>query len=223
MLLHDIIPPAPGGPWGLVLHGLGDSRHGWKEAVPLIAPPGAGWIFVQAPDPHGPGWSWFDIEWASHRPDPAGVARSRSALIELLVHLEATRGIRPEDLRLVGFSQGCLMAMELALTYDRRFAGVAAISGWIHELNRFPSAFTAVSREQRILMTHGRWDDVLPIAATRPQAATLRGLGLRLEWREYDKDHGLDPEHEVVDLRRFLTVPERWVFPAAPGSVGTRP
>ena len=206
MLVHDIVPPK-GGPWCLVLHGLGDSKDGWKSAVPLIAPPGAGWIFVQAPNAYGPGWSWFDIDWATHSPDPVGVARSRTALLELLDHLETTRGIHAQDLRLVGFSQGCLMVLELALTVDRRFAGVAAISGWIHALDRFPAGLAPAARSQRILMTHGRWDDVLPIAATRPMAAELKAHGLTLDWREYDKDHGLDPEREVEDLRRFLTNP----------------
>jgi phospholipase/carboxylesterase len=209
MLIHDVIP-ASGGPWHLMLHGLGDTRNGWKEVAPLIAPPGAGWIFVQAPDSHGPGWSWFNIDWSTANPDVAGVARSRGQLIALLEHLEKTQGIRTEDLRLVGFSQGCLMAMELALTYDRLFAGVAGISGWIGGLDRFPAGLSPVARQQRILMTHGRWDDVLPIAATRPQVAKLKTMGLHLDWREYDKDHGLDPEHEVEDLRTFLTAPERW-------------
>ena len=104
----------------------------------------------------------------------------------------------------MGFSQGCLMAMAVGLTHDRPFAGVVGISGWVADLESYPAALGTAADQQRILMTHGDHDPVIPIEVTRPQALRLQGLGLDLTWREYAKAHGLDTDHELVDIRAFI-------------------
>ncbi len=204
ILLHDVLAVAKPQRWVLMLHGLGDSKEGWKPVVRELDLPDTGWIFAQAPDPFHGGWSWFDPVLPDPRPDPVQVARSAGRIGDLLDHLEATRGIRREDLVLAGFSQGCLMTLEVALTADRPFAGVVGISGWIHRLEAFPGAFGAAADRQRILMTHGTADQVIPIELTRPQVSRLQGLGLDLTWREYAKGHTVDPEEELADIRAFL-------------------
>ena len=204
-LRYDVIAPADPLRWVLVLHGLGDSKEGWKPVANELALPGTGWIFAQAPDVYYSGWSWFDMQLPDTRPDPDTVRRSRDQLRILLAHLAQTRGITADKLTVMGFSQGCLMTMALALTHHERFAGVIGISGWIAELEAYPAAFGAAALSQRYLMTHGTYDQVIPIELTRPQAAQLRALGLDLTWREYAKPHGLDPDAELAALRVFIS------------------
>ena len=204
MLVHDIVAQGSPNAWVLVLHGLGDSKQGWKPVADYLRAPGTGWIFVQAPDAYYDGWSWFDLQLPDPRPDQVTVARSLKQLRELLTHLETTRGIRAEHLTLMGFSQGCLMALEVALTHASCFAGVIGISGWVNRLTDYPQAFGAAARQQHILMTHGDADQVIPIAVTRPQARHLQRLGLDLTWREFTKPHGLDPDEEIGVIRDFL-------------------
>lgn len=211
MLTFDFVPPlgkVRSGAAGhvVVLHGLGDDRHGWKAIAEELDLPGLGWCFVQAPVPYGPGFSWFDLDWEHDmRPDPAGVASSAIAVHGLIDHLIAERGVEADRLAIMGFSQGCLMALELALTGQRRFAAVVGISGWIHGMARFPGGFGSPAREQRILLTHGRQDEVVRISLTKPQVAPLQAMGIHLTWREYAKAHGLDPQRELGDIRTFLT------------------
>ena len=206
-LVHDIVAHGTPRNWVLVLHGLGDSKEGWKPVADYLRGPDTGWIFAQAPDAYYDGWSWFDLRLPDPNPDPTTVTRSANLVRALLADLETSRGIRCEDLTLMGFSQGCLLTLEVALTHARRFRGVVGISGWIHRLAEYPGLFGAAARQQRILMTHGLYDPVIPIALTRPQAKTLQGLGLDLTWREYAKAHSLDPEREIGDLRTFLNSP----------------
>ena len=186
------------------MHGLGDSKDGWKPVADYLARPDIGWIFVQAPDVYYDGWSWFDLRLPDPYPDLTTVRRSRGLLRELLDRLEQHHHISCEQIVLMGFSQGCLMALEVGLTHPRRFAGIIGISGWIADLDGYPATFGAAADQQHLLMTHGVSDPVIPIHVTRPQVKRLQGLGLDLEWREFDKAHGLDPAHEIPLLRTFL-------------------
>jgi len=205
MLVHDLVPGRPGRPLAMVLHGLGDSKEGWKAVAPMLDLDGWGWCFVQAPDPYGPGYSWFDLDLgADLRVDAAGVARSHRELTALLDHVERTHAIPCERIALIGFSQGCLMTLETVLRHPRPFLAAVGISGWLHREADWPAAFGAAMPRQRLLVTHGRYDPVLPMALAQPRIARLRSLGVPLAWAEYDKDHTLDPEEELGDIRRHL-------------------
>jgi len=220
VLTYDLLPAAPGQPTAVVLHGLGDSKEGWKALAPELALPGWGFCFVQAPVPYYGGWSWFDIELGERiRVDSAGVARSTRELTDLLAHLEAAHALPCERLALIGFSQGCLMALEVALRHPRPFLVVVAISGWLHREADWPEQFGAAARRQRILCTHGLDDEVVRIDLARPRVALLKRLGLDVLWAEYAKPHGLDPYEELGDIRRhLLDAAAHPPQPAAPGA-----
>ncbi len=208
MLEHEIFQPArPAADgaqrWCLVLHGLGDSMEGWKPAAPLFAVDGLGFIFANAPNPYYGGYSWFDIA-EDFTPDPAQVRRSRALLAELIAHLLVRLGIGAERLLLLGFSQGSLMAVDQALRAAGRFAGVVGISGFMALLEEFPAAFSASGRSQRLLLTHGLYDERIPIAFARRQRDQLIALGVTPLWKEYPKEHNLDQEREVGDIRAFI-------------------
>jgi phospholipase/carboxylesterase len=206
MLLHDLVPPLRPSPDSfhcLVLHGLGDSKDGWKPVADELDLPELGWCFAQAPIPYYGGWSWFDI-YADHSIDIAQQHESRDELKQLVDHLLATLKIPSERLFVMGFSQGCLMTLDLGLRSNQRFAGLIGISGFLTNLDEYPAAFGSAVKQQHLLLTHGLYDSVLPIAPTRRVKDRLLAMGVPLDWREYAKDHGLDPQRELGDLRAFL-------------------
>jgi phospholipase/carboxylesterase len=207
MLTHDLIRPQrqTAEPfYCLVLHGLGDSAKGWKPVAAELRIPELGWCFAQAPVPYYGGWSWFDI-YADHSVDDAQVRESRTELSQLIDHLLTTLNLPSERLFLMGFSQGCLMTLDQGLRADRLFAGLIGISGFLTQLDEYPAAFGTAVKQQRWLLTHGIYDSVLPIAATRRVKDRLLALGVPLDWREYAKEHSLDPQRELGDLRAFIT------------------
>jgi phospholipase/carboxylesterase len=207
MLLHDRLPalsPSATPYHCLVLHGLGDSKDGWKPLAVELGVPELGWCFAQAPLPYYGGWSWFEI-FGNFSVDDQQVRESRKKLTALIDHLLKTLGIPSERLFLMGFSQGCLMVLDQALRTDHCFAGVIGISGFMTMMDEYPAAFGSAMKQQQVLMTHGLYDGVIPITATRRIKDRLLALGVPLDWREYAKDHSVDPLRELGDLRAFLT------------------
>jgi phospholipase/carboxylesterase len=201
MLHHELVPAADPNSRRLMvmLHGLGDSIEGyrwWPEALNL---PWLNHVLVNAPDEYFGGGSWFDIPGDM----VPGVRRSAKLLFDLLDDLRA-RGFPTEQTVLGGFSQGCLMSIEVALRYPHRFAGVVGISGYVCEPEKLIRELSPVAKQQRLLITHGPLDPVIPFTAARKQIQLLQAAGLDIQWREFIKDHTIAGEPELAVIREFI-------------------
>jgi phospholipase/carboxylesterase len=183
----------------VMLHGLGDSLEGWRWLPTALDLPWLNYLLVNAPDEYYGGFSWFDYPG-----DIApGIHRSRQLLVELLDHLRA-EGHPAEQITLGGFSQGCLMSLETGLHYPHRLAGIVGISGWVFELDALVKGLTPVARSQRLLVTHGQFDPLLPFAVAKRQVQLLQRAGLHVEWHEFPKDHSIYGPAEVAVIREFV-------------------
>ena len=69
---------------------------------------------------------------------------------------------------------------------------------------RCARCLSPVARQQRILMTHGTGDPLVPIANVRPQIPLLKASGINVEWREFAKDHTIAGEQELSLIRNFV-------------------
>ncbi|MFN0069516.1 MAG: alpha/beta hydrolase [Limisphaerales bacterium] len=217
MLDSLVIPPREPGPaWTMVvLHGLGDSLAGYRWLPDALDLPWLGYRLVNAPDHYFGGYSWYDF---AGNPAP-GVIRSRALLREFLAGLEA-EGVPAERTFLLGFSQGCLMTLDVALRHPQRLAGAVGISGYVHEPEALLRELGPAAREQRLLVTHGSLDPLIPIASVRAQMGLLRGAGLRLEWREFRKEHTIAGEEELAVIREFLAAGRTGALPGTTEPVG---
>lgn len=179
----------------IVLHGLGDSLEGWLWLPGALRLPWLNYLLVNAPDPYYGGYAWYDIE------SGAGIDTSRQLLFELL---DGLKEYPAGQILFSGFSQGCLMAIEVGARYPRRLAGIAGLSGYAHEPEQLIREFSPVARQQRFLLTHGTQDPLIPIQKVRAQVALLKGAGLNIEWREFVKAHNVAGEEELAVIRQFV-------------------
>ncbi len=95
-----------------------------------------------------------------------------------------TLHIHSERIFLVGVGEGAAVAFRLALTQPSKFAGVAAINGWI------PGGFRPLARWQecrglKVFMLHGEWNARSPVDAARREASVLHSAGLSTQIRSY--------------------------------------
>lgn len=182
----------------VVLHGLGDSHEGYEWLPHALQLPWLNFALADAPDPYYGGYSWYDFEG---EPEP-GIERSRALLFALLGQLSA-RGFPATQTMVFGFSQGCLMTYEAGLRYPERLAGLVGISGYAHQPSTQPQQFSAVAREQRFLITHGRQDPLIPFRTVEAQVRQLQDAGLSIQWLAFEKAHTIAGEPELDQIRRF--------------------
>src|SRR5580704_16039909 len=96
----------------IMLHGLGDSSAGYEWMPEALNLPWLNYLLVNAPDEYYGGFSWYDFMGDM----VPGVARSRQLLFDLL-DAHRAKGFATEQTVLGGFSQGCLMAIDVGLRY----------------------------------------------------------------------------------------------------------
>jgi phospholipase/carboxylesterase len=201
MLHSELIPAAEKKSRRLMvmLHGLGDSMDGYRWLPEALNLPWLNFLLVNAPDEYFGGYSWFDYP----NDIAPGILRSRKMLVGLLDDLRV-KNFPAEQITLAGFSQGCLMTMDVGLRYPHQFAGLVGISGWVFEIENLLKELSPVAKQQRALMTHGEFDQVIPFAKVREQARQLKSAGLNVEWREFAKDHSIHGEEEITVIREFV-------------------
>jgi phospholipase/carboxylesterase len=191
-------PPLAGGrPKQLVvlLHGYGADGNDLIGLAPHFAQllPDAEFISPHAPFPceMAPyGRQWFSF---SDRTPAAVLAGTRAAATMLDAFLDqalAERGLGGGDLALVGFSQGTMMSLFVAL---RRAVAPAAVVGYSGALVGADELAGEIRSRPPVLLIHGDADPVVPYselarARTQLQAA---GVPVTVETRP-GLQHGID-------------------------------
>ena len=204
MLYNELVPAEEKNSRRLMvmLHGLGDSIEGYRWMPEALGLPWLNFLLVNAPDEYFGGYSWYDFVPEDLAP-AAGVARSRNLIIELL-DAQRAAGFATGQTTFGGFSQGCLMAVDVALRYPHRFAGVVGISGYVCQPETLVKEFSPVALQQRLLITHGTDDPVIPLERIRPQFELLKAAGVNLDFRVFRKVHTIAGEEELRVIREFV-------------------
>ncbi|WIA35235.1 hypothetical protein OEZ86_003697 [Tetradesmus obliquus] len=193
----------------LLLHGLGDKPAAFTALAQRMQLPQTACLALsgplEVPETRG-GRAWFrafDDDWELIQPQPGEKRRLNSlastlALLtqQLLPALSAAGGWQPDQIQLLGFSQGGSVALELArcCTGSQRLGGVVAISAALLEEqleqhaapNGSSNSSTATSNSSSsspveagtdALITHGDRDEVVPRSLVERSVAVLRKAG----------------------------------------------
>jgi phospholipase/carboxylesterase len=190
------------------LHGLGADGHDFEPIVPqLDLPPDLGVRFVFPHAPHLPvtingGYvmrAWYDIYGTdlSSRVDRDGILRSVQA-VRALLEREIGLGVAPERIILAGFSQGGVIALDLAANCGLGLGGVIALSTYVALDDRL-----ACGSPLSIFWGHGAADTLIPLQLGERGRAVLESLGHKVDWHVYPMDHAVCNE-EVRDIRGWL-------------------
>ena len=96
------------------------------------------------------------------------------------------------------------MSIEVGLRYPHRFAGIVGISGYVCEPEKLVLELSPVALQQRLLITHGTQDPLLPFADVREQVNILKAAGLKIQFHELLKAHTIHGEEELDLIREFV-------------------
>ena len=147
----------------VLLHGYGgDGRDismltlNWKRHLPNT-------VFI-CPNGHEPcaintlGYQWFDLT----KDDPGYILneslKAEKKIIQFLDEVKETYDVKNKNISLSGFSQGCMMSINVGLTAEQPFSCIVGFSGKIidtENLKKRRKNFTST------LLVHGDKDDIV--------------------------------------------------------------
>lgn len=201
----------------IVLHGLGADGN---DFVPIAQELDLGPIgpvrFVFPSAPVRPvtingGYAmraWYDIYPPGSSPgvprleDEAGLRQS-SAIVQQLLDREVERGVPSHRVVLMGFSQGCAMALMAGLRAPQPLAGIVGLSGYLPLADAALAERHPANHSTPVFMAHGRQDPVVEMARGEASRDALLAWGQAVEWHSYPMAHSVCAE-EVSDLNRWL-------------------
>lgn len=187
----------------VMLHGFGASYEDLAPLAPYLDPQGQwNWIFpngiLEVPlGPHMSGRAWFpirmaDIEAAAMRGEvvdfadvlPDGMRTAAERLRSLIEHVR----IDSKDLVLGGFSQGAMMAVQVAATLPTDIRGMVLFSGTLINRGEWRSA---LPKKQAVpfFQSHGRGDPILGHQHAKRLNQLLLESGLKGDFVEFTGAH----------------------------------
>ncbi len=203
-----------GSPTVVLFHGYGaDGADLAPLAFELDLPRPARWLFPDAPLAMGEfgGRAWFpidavdidraqragrSIDWSER--DPEGLGAASDQVLAFLAEV----GAPWSSLVLGGFSQGSMLALDIALRAPENVRGLALLSGNLIK----QSKWRELAKKRKGLpffQSHGIADPILGLSGALKLETLLKEAGLAGSMLKFEGGHAIPPE-VLAGLRDFL-------------------
>ncbi|WEK54151.1 MAG: alpha/beta hydrolase-fold protein [Candidatus Cohnella colombiensis] len=96
---------------------------------------------------------------------------------------------------LLGFSQGAILSMTLALTMGDELKGIVALNGYVPSFVQLEYALKSVENVS-VFVSHGEFDSVFPVRIGHETANYFRNLTSHLIFNIYPTDHGVSEDNQ---------------------------
>jgi phospholipase/carboxylesterase len=194
----------PGALTVICMHGYGaDMRDLAPLAGEIETKRPVTWFFPDAPEVlDWGGRAWFPIDVAAFEEsqragtprdlslqEPAGLEWAREELQRFIKGLE-----KPwENIVLMGFSQGAMLAVDLALRAEAAPAGVVILSGTLVDKQK-TAELAPLKKGLPFFQSHGSVDPILGFPQARALEKVLTEAGWRGQMRRFEGGHALPAE-----------------------------
>ena len=105
------------------------------------------------------GYQWFDLETNDKSYILNEVIRAESILTRYIEEVKKEYNLKNSNICLSGFSQGCMMSINLGLTSKETFNCVVGFSGKIIDKDNLSSR---IESKPKTLLIHGEQDEIVP-------------------------------------------------------------
>ena len=152
------------------------------------------------------GNAWYAIHWDNNDgkfSDDLQAIKSRETIRDFIGEVIENYPVDPENINLLGFSQGSILSYAVALSYPELIKNVVALSGYVnkgiikegYENNDFSNL--------DFYCSHGSVDQVIPVQWARKTKPFLDELGIKNSYSEFPVGHGVAPQN-FFELKEWL-------------------
>ena len=176
----------------VLMHGLGSNGEDLESLIPFLAPylPNAEFFSPNGIEPCDLfpfGFQWFSLQDRGDQVMIKELERTSDSIRNMIKTKAESLSIDPSNIILIGFSQGTMTSLYLALTNEIPYKAVVGFSGSLI----MPS--NIIQKNTPICLIHGAEDDVVPARAMELARNKLASEGIKAKTHLYhDLAHSID-------------------------------
>ena len=190
----------------ILLHGYGSDENdlfSFAEELPdeLFI------ISAKAPYTMQPfGNAWYAIHWDNNDgkfSDDLQAIKSRDLIVDFIDEIIENYPVDPENINLLGFSQGSILSYAVALSYPNKINNVVALSGYVNQGILKEGFENNDFSKLDFYCSHGSVDQVIPVEWARKTKPFLDKLNIKNAYSEFPVGHGVAPQN-FFELKDWL-------------------
>ncbi|MGB4191855.1 MAG: dienelactone hydrolase family protein [Rickettsiales bacterium] len=187
----------------IFLHGVGADGNDLIGLAPEFAEifPNSVFLSPNAPfeyDMYPAGYQWFSLQDRNENIMFEGIKNAIPILKEYIDENLDKYDLKYKDLILIGFSQGTMMALQLAPRLESPCHSVIGFSGAFLKPEILKQE---IKSKPPILLIHGDLDQVIPVASHNVAVTSLKNIGLSVESHVlYNLAHSINMK--AIDLAK---------------------
>jgi phospholipase/carboxylesterase len=151
-------------------------------------------------------YAWYAINFDANQnkfSDNEQAIKSRDLIVEFIDELVVNHAIDANQVTLLGFSQGSILSLAVALSYPQKVQKVIGLSGYLNENILKENYQNNDFSNLKIFISHGTVDQVIPVAWAKKTKPFLDQLSINSIYKEYPIGHGISP-HVFGDFTSWL-------------------
>ncbi|MGO4375003.1 alpha/beta hydrolase [Paenibacillus sp. MCAF20] len=175
------------------LHGKGSNE---RNMFGLVAPLSESFIIIGIRGDLllGAGYQYYELKSLGN-PLRETFDRAVRQLESFIDYATEKYAVDPDRRYLLGFSQGAILSMTLALTMGDQLKGIVALNGYVPEFVKTEYPLKSVENVS-VFVSHGEFDSVFPIPIGHETSAYFESLTPKLTFKTYPSDHGVIEENQ---------------------------
>lgn len=201
LLKPKTVDPNKAYPALFLIHGIGSNE---QNMFPLTAGLEEKYFIfsIRGPISHPPGFAFFTIEGYG-KPHREVFKQSLSQITDFLDYASNKYPIDKNQLYLLGFSQGAILSMSLALTLGNKIKGIVALSGYIPKIVSEDYEIKPVN-ELSVFISHGEVDQILPYEWGVEAQEYFKQLGADVTFCSYKEPHTVSLQNQQDFIQWIL-------------------
>jgi len=191
----------------VMLHGYGSDENDLFSFASEL-PESYAVVSLKAPiemQPYGNAWYniYFDNTNGKFSDDKQAI-EARDLVSKVIDEIVENYPVDKSNVTLLGFSQGTITSLAVALSYPEKIKNVVGLSGYVNEailkVGYADNDFGYLS----IYSSHGSVDQVIPVDWARKTQPFLNNLNIENHYSEFPVGHGVAPQN-FYEFKEWLS------------------
>ncbi|MDO8999896.1 MAG: hypothetical protein Q7W45_09045 [Bacteroidota bacterium] len=191
----------------IMLHGYGSNEEDLFDIAKALDPR---FMVISLRGPQAlvdGGFCWYELERIQDKPFKYDYNKAKESRIKVLSFISnacKTLALDSNNVFVMGFSQGAILAYDISLAAPKKIKGVLALSGKMMEESKNLKTDWKTAAKTKYFIAHGNSDNVIKISEADSVVSFFKSKKIKeVSFNNYEMPHSINGA-ELNDIKRWL-------------------